>query len=177
MLTAVPISSLAGGVVTCWQGTEMALAEGRGADEPRWEDPGIPFLQLINLDLQLDDGRALRLVSHIDDGSGFHGFQLFELEAWPALAVRADPTSIYRDRPLPCLPSGEVEIAKCRHDGPNAIVEMRFAVSGAEIRLLAAEVDEHDGTLRILEPDESVLLQVNGVRPSAGAWARAAQSG
>src|SRR5437870_15112 len=74
--TTLPISTLAGRVVTHWQGTEMALAEGKVASDIRWDDPSIPYLQLTNLDLQLTNGQAFRLLSQLDDGTGFHGIYL-----------------------------------------------------------------------------------------------------
>ncbi len=130
-------------------------------------DASIPFLQLVNLDLQFADGDVLRLLSQIEDGTSFHGFYLVELDDLAAPRPFEDPLSIYRERVLLELPLGEIEIAQLRHDGPNAIVEMRLVVSGTEIRMLAAEVQEHDdGSLRVAGPDESILVQVNGVRPS-----------
>ena len=51
-------------------------------------------------------------------------------------------------------------------DGPNATVEVRLMVAGVEVRLVAGEVYEQPGgSLRVIEPDESILLQVNGVWP------------
>ncbi len=163
----IPIQKLAGRVVTLWQGGEMALAEARAGGEVRWEDPSIPFLQFVNLDLQFDDGQAVRLLSQLEDGTGFHGFYVEALHELPVLRTFDEPSSIFRDRVLCELPLGEIEIVELRHDGPNAIVEMRLRLSGTEIRLLAAEVyEEHDASLRIGELDESILVQVNGARPS-----------
>jgi len=163
----IPIAKLSGRVVTHWQGGEMALSEGCGLGGVRWEDASIPFLQLVKLDLQFADGDVFRLLSQIEDGTGFHGFYLVKLNNLAAPRPFDDPLSIFRERMLPELPLGEIEIAQLRHDGPNAIVEVRLLVSGTEIRMLAAEVQEYkDGSLSIVEPAESILIQVNGVRPS-----------
>ena len=161
-----PISTLAGLVITRWQGIEMALAEADTASDIRWADPGIPYLQLVDLDLVLATGQVFKLWSQPQDGTGFHGLYLEALDALPALFAPDDPSSIFRGRVLPELPVGAIEIAELRQDGPNATVEMRLMVAGAEVRLVAGEVyEQHDGSLRVVEPDESILLQVNGVWP------------
>ena len=166
----VSIQSLAGRAVTWWQGGEMALAEAHHDHEVRWEDPGIPFLQFTDLVLRFEDGKPLRLCSQIEDGSGLHGLHLVELNEVPELRTANEPLSIFRERPLPELPLGEIEIVQLRHEGPSAIVEVRLLLSGGELRLIAAEVhEEHDGSLTIVEPDESILVQVNGARPAGAA--------
>ncbi len=168
----IPIQKLEGRVVTWWQGGEMALAEARAGREVRWEDPSVPFLQFVNLDLRFDDGQAVRLLSQLEDGTGFHGFYVEALDELPKLRVFDESSSILRDRVLSELPLGKIEFVELRHDGPSAIVEMRLRLSGAEIRLLAAEIyEEHDASLRIGERDESILIQVNGARPSQSGFA------
>jgi hypothetical protein len=164
--TWVPVSALAGRVVTRWQGTEMALVEGEAVEDVLWEDPGIPFLQLINLDLQLANGQVFRLLSHLEDGTGFHGLYLMELDAMPVLERHEDAPFLFRDRQFPEWPAGEIEITELRHDGPNATAEVRLLLPGNELRLVAGEVHEQfDGSLRIIECDESILVQLNGMRP------------
>jgi hypothetical protein len=166
-INLVPIATLTGRVVTRWSGTEMALAEGRENRGVCWEDSAVPFLQFTHLDLQIDTGQVLRLLSQIEDGSSHHGFYLEEIDEPGALRVSDDPTSIFRDRTLTELPLGEIRIVDLRQDGPNAIVEIRLALSDSEIRLVAAEVyEEHDDSLRVVERDESILIQLNGERPS-----------
>ena len=145
----------------------MALAGDEERLPIRWRDPSIHFLQFTYLDIQLAGGQALRLLSQMEDGTGFHGFYLVELKELPALRVIQEPDSIFRERMVPELPAGRIEVAQVRRDGPNAIVEMQLRVLDDEVRFLAAEVyEEHDGSLRIVERDESILIQVNGVHPS-----------
>lgn len=160
------ISTLAGLVVTHWQGLEMALAEADAASDIRWEDPNIPFLQLVHLDLVLANGQVFKFWSQMEDGTGFHGLYLEALDALPVLFASDDPLSIFRGRLLPELPAGPIEIAELRQDGPNATLGVRLMVAGVEVTLVAGEVHEqHDGSLRVVEADESILLQVNGVWP------------
>jgi hypothetical protein len=160
-----PISALNGHEVTRWQGTEMALSEGSAPAGPRWEDVNIPFLQLVQLAMQLANGQVFRLVSQMEDGTGFHGLFLVELEGLPSLNLTSNPSSIYRDRELSELPKGQVVVAELRQEGPNATVEVKLNISGAELRLLAAEVHvQADGSLVIVQPDESILVQVNRAR-------------
>ena len=162
-----PIAALAGHVITRWQGTEMALAEGSSPDEIRWGDASVPYLQLTHLELELTSGQALRLVSQLEDGTGFHGLHLVELEHLSVLDRSANPLSIYRDRALSELPVGTIATTELRQDGPNAIVEAKLVISGTELRLLAGEVHEQaDGSLLVVEPEESILVQVNRARPN-----------
>lgn len=83
----------------------MALVEGEVAEDVRWEDPGIPFLQLINLDLQLANGQVFRLLSQLEDGTGFHGLYLMELDAMPVLERHEDAPFLFRDRQFPEWPA------------------------------------------------------------------------
>lgn len=161
-----PISSLAGLVVTRWQGTEMALAEAHAASGVRWADPSIPFLQLADLHLDLANGRVFKFWSQMEDGTGFHGLYLEAVDVFPVISAPDDPSSIFRGRGLPELPTGAIEISELRQDGPDATVEIRLMVAGTEVRLVAGEVHEQvDGSLRVVERDESILLQLNGMWP------------
>jgi hypothetical protein len=164
----IPVSKLEGRVVTSWQCVEMALAEARDSVPVRWRDSSIPFLQFTSLDLQLADGQALRLLSELEhDRDRFHGFYLVELEEFPSLQAFEERDSIFRDRVIPELPLGRIEIAHVRPHGPNAVAEMHLRILDSEVRFLAAEVyEERDGSLRIVEHDESILIQVNGACPS-----------
>ena len=145
----------------------MALAEGEAGGDIRWEDPLIPYLQLINLDFRLADGRALRLQSQLDDGAGFHGLHLVELETLPVIDAFVDPATIFRARTLSMLPVGQIEAAECLQDGIDAKLEMKLAIAGAVLRVVAGEIHEQDnGSLLVVQPDESMLLQLNGQRPS-----------
>jgi hypothetical protein len=162
-----PIAALTGHVVTRWQGTEMALTEGLSPDDIRWEDASVPYLQLTQLEFQLASGQAFRLVSQLEDGTGFHGLHLVELEHLSVLNCSDNPSSIYRDRALSELPAGKIATAELRQDGPNAVVEAKVVISGTELRLLAGEVHEQaDGSLLVVEPEESILVQVNRARPN-----------
>ena len=153
-------------MVTHWQGTEMALAEAHAASDVRWADPSIPFLQLVDLDLALANGQVFKFWSQMEDGTGFHGLYLEALDALPTPFASDDPSSISRGRLLPELPVGAIKISEFRQDGPNATVEVRLMVAGVEVRLVAGEVyEQHDGSLLVVEPDEAILLQVNGVWP------------
>ena len=51
----------------------MALTEADAASDIRWEDPSIPFLQLVDLDLLLANGQVFKFWFQMEDGTGFHG--------------------------------------------------------------------------------------------------------
>src|SRR5258707_907277 len=111
----------------CWRACEMALAEGGRWDmdesgrqhwvpgEAVWSHPQVPYLQFIEIWIQLVDGRVWSMLSRIDDGSGFHGLYLVTPEA--SESDPGVPASIgYRDRLLAELPLGLVRIKDMRRD-------------------------------------------------------------
>ena len=59
------------------------------------------------------------------------------------------------------------KIAVLRQDNPNAVIEAAISIGSATIRLLSAEVYERaGGTFEICERDETILVQLNGIRPN-----------
>lgn len=69
----VPVSKLAGCVVTSWQGVEMALA-GRDGFPVSRRDSSVPFVQLTCICSSLN-GQAIRLLAEIEvDTDRFDGF-------------------------------------------------------------------------------------------------------
>ncbi|TDR47738.1 hypothetical protein DFR29_102398 [Tahibacter aquaticus] len=162
-----------------WFGTEMALSEGQQARiwneaEARWQvecgpavwtHPSVPFLQLTHIEVQLRNGAQARLLSQLDDGSGYYGLYLVEIDK-AAEPGNEEPGSIFRTRELAELPVGPATTAILRQNGPNAVIEACIRVGRHEIRLLAAEVyDRATGVFDIVEGDESILLQLDGARP------------
>lgn len=163
-----------------WTGTEMALVEGTqdsndddaeatGTVQPepaQWSHPSIPFLQFINIDIQLSNGTTVRLLSQLDDGSGYYGLYLLDDDN-ADVPCEEEPGSIFRTRELTELPLGIATVTVVRQDGPDAIIEARIVIDAREIRLLAAEVHlRTPGVFDIVEGDESILLQLDGVRPA-----------
>ena len=146
----------------------MALAErsGSGSEaEPIWEHPTVPFLQLTHLDIETSTGGFFRLYSHIDDGSGYFGLYLTRIDA-PEQLKLASGSCIFRTRVIEEFPLGTIQEIVCERDGPNAILRASMLISGRRLSLLAAEVEEKvDGSLRIVEGDESILCQTDGIRP------------
>lgn len=132
--------------------TEMALRES-SASAPQFEDPDVPFLQLVVLHLLLADEPVVEIATHQDDD---------EFGLWPRPARRplvGGVDGIYRTRRLEGLPVGQItEIdTRCSARGNIRAVHLRF--DNGEIVLVAGEaVEEVDGRLRFCLDDESVLL-------------------
>ena len=169
----IPLSILDGCEIVKWVGDEMALSWVDPPESPErvrdqvWAHESVPYLQLSYLDIHLAEGRALRLLSQLEDGSSFHGFFLLNLDRSEADSEPSPEWSIFRTRELDELPLGMAKLSIIRRDGPNALIEIELAIGHDVIRLLAAEVDEQlDGTFRICEPDESILVQLNGAVPA-----------
>lgn len=169
----VPLSILDGCEIVKWLGNEMALSWFDPPDSPEracdqvWAHESVPYLQMSYLDIHLAEGRALRLLSQLEDGTSFHGFFLNNVDRSEPDSEESPEWSIYRTRELHELPLGLAKLSIVRRDGPNAVIEIELTIGEDIIRLLAAEVDEQlDGTLRICEPDESILVQLNGAFPA-----------
>ena len=157
--TVLPIETLEGVEVSQWFGFEDALSWVEQPDDQVtsviWQHDSVPFLQLGRLDLRLSNGATLSILGQLD------GMYLAQAEEDDY--SYSSPTTRWRE--LRELPLGVIRLLQVRRDGPY-ILEVEFLVGSATVRLLAAEVDEQfDGTLRICEPDESVLVQLNGTRP------------
>lgn len=178
-----PLSILDGREIIDWVGCEMALCGGEQStwtdaggiehmqlSPVQWEHRSVPYLQLISVDIRLADGAAFRLLSQLEDGTGFHGLFLVEQKAastWSAASLPQED-GIFRARRLEELPLGVARVVAVRRDQWNAVVEASIIIADATIRIVAAEVHPTDsGEFAVVEPDESILLQLNGTRPSA----------
>lgn len=162
----LPLTELNGRSVVKWVALEMAPTDQAGEDGPvLWVHDSVPYLQLSSIDVLMEDGAAYRLLAHADDGSGYYGLNLVSI---PQLdAPSSDDTgSIFRTRELKELPVGPIAVANVQADGPNAILRIELDIHSHRILCWAAEVyEENDGAFRIVEADESILLQVDGIRP------------
>lgn len=159
--TVLPIEALEGVEVSQWLGLEHALSWVEEPEEPYqvtsvvWQHDSVPFLQVGRIDLRLSTGATLSILGQIDG--------MYLAHAAEDDYDYSSPTTRWRE--LRELPLGVLRLLQVRRDGPY-LLEVELLVGSATVRLLAAEVEEQlDGTLRICEPDESVLVQLNGVRP------------
>jgi hypothetical protein len=158
--TLLPIEVLEGAEVSQWFGLEKALDWVELPDDQVssvvWQHDSIPFLHLGRVDLRLSSGATLSVLGQLDGMYLAHAMQ--DDYSYSSRTTRW--------RELRELPTGVLRLLQVRADGPHTILEVELLVGSATVRLLAAEVDqEWDGTLRICEPDESVLVQLNGARP------------
>jgi len=167
--------------VVKWIGTEMALSGGEPVSWADalgnvvnehtpiiWEHVSVPYRQFTGIDIYMDDGEVLSLLSQIDDGAGYYGLYLLERRREDIDRVEHRETpSIYQVVDLIELPVGMVGVSVNRKDGENAVLEATISIGKNVIRIVAGEVyDDKHGALRIVEPDEAILLQLNGERPA-----------
>jgi hypothetical protein len=160
-MKSVHVAKLNGRSIVAWVATEMALSE-----EPvLWEHSSVPYLQLISIDVQLDDGAVYRMLSQLDDGSGYYGLYLVGRDAMDT-TFGYESGSIYRTRVLSELPVGPASLVVTDIDGPNAVLAVDVTIGGHSVSCWAAEVQERDGGyFDIVAGDESILIQVDGIRP------------
>lgn len=156
--------TLAGNAVTRWVGVEMALREGGPSGLPQFEDPTIPFLQLHLLYAESADA-VLRVGTYQNDATW--GLCIDSVQAipndWPA-----ENGGIYRKRDLAELPRGLIKRVDPVLDASGDLVEVALRLALGTVVLRAGEVyEEGDGSLRVVSPDESVLVLVV---PEGGGW-------
>ena len=147
---ASALLALQGHVVRSWHGLEMAV---RG-DGTHFEfgGPDVPCLQLLTLRMTLDTGSTLAVTTYQDnDAFGLaHGAS--------GNAPPEEPGTGYRSRPLPELPTGQIEDVAVHLDG-DLVAEVTLRVEGQDLLLIAGEADEdQSGRLVWHRLDESVLV-------------------
>lgn len=157
----VALKSLAGLTVAHWHGIEMAIREVGADGLPQWRDDSVSFLQLYRLDLMLNDGTNVSILTYQNDDR----FGLCRNDESLPWTAADDPYSIFRPRSLEELPTGtiqDVSVAMNRDD----IAEVCLDIQGRRVQLWAGEIyEEVDGSLRVVFMDESVLVQVDQQRP------------
>lgn len=162
------ITTLHGRSIIKWIATEMALSDRLGGNGAvLWSDLSVPYLQLTSIDIEFDDTSVYRMLSQLGDDSedGFFGLYLLAQKAMNR-PDDVDAGSIYRTRELTELPLGAANITDTQADGHNAIVRVDVLIDGRTVSFRAAEVYERsDGSFDIVGPDESILVQVDGVIP------------
>jgi hypothetical protein len=172
------VSLLEGKNIVRWIGTEMALGGGGssvddqtvdtgwcGAAPVVWEHKSVPFRQFIGIDIELASGEMYRLLSQFEDRTNFYGLYLRPLSEMTT-PRGADVGSIYRARELVELPTGVATVNVLRQDGPTSVIEATLLFNQLKVRLLSAEVYERgDESFEVVEGDESILVQLNGLKP------------
>jgi len=160
------LNSLRGCVVLRWVAVETAAREVGVRGKPQWYDDSVPFLQLDRLDLLLSGGTVVSLATYqSDDMWGIHRCDgLAPLELKPS-----EPTSIFRTRILNELPVGEINSVGVLMYESRILAGVSLGVQGSNVLLRTGEVyEEADGSLRIVEMDESILVTVDGKMPRSG---------
>jgi hypothetical protein len=163
------VAKLDGQTIVKWVATEMALAEaGHHWQHVLWRHPSVPYLQLISIDVQLEDGSVYRMHSQLNQG-GKHkekfGLYLEERD-FIERPANAENDSIFRTRELTELPVGVATVTATEVATPDSVVRAEIFIGGRAISFLAAEVHEREGGgLDIAMGDESILMQVDGSYP------------
>lgn len=161
------VRALDGRVIVRWVGTEMALSEEAGhSGQIQWHHPGIPFMQLVSLDCLLQDGAAFRMLAQLDSGDGRFGLYLVPRHTLEEASM-PEQGSIFRTRELTELPCGKATVAIRDADG-ESVQRIDITIGGQVLACRAAEVhEESGGGFRIVDGDDSILVQVDGKHPCA----------
>jgi hypothetical protein len=158
-----------------WRGREMAFDQDEG-QRPVWRLPNVKMLQLDLLEA-VGEGISFSVTTIQNDDHFGLGLQAPWVADWRSgfdLSVpieespfASDPNSIFRDIRLPQLPAGRIEgvSVKLSDDGED-IMSVDLIVGTTSMSMRAAEVHPgFDGSVTIIDLDESILIQVDGTHP------------
>ena len=147
------IERLLGRTVTSWVGIEMAILETGTDGAPVFEDDRVPCLQLMRLTATLDTDETFAFVTAQNETE----FGLWRVPDSQAFATD-DPQSIYRQRVLVDLPTGDITKTSIRSSEAGDIAEVELHFGDSALLLIAGEVWEERGdALSFHRFDESVL--------------------
>ena len=123
----------------------------------------MPFLQLGVVQLTVVETGIVQIGTYQDDDE----FGLARRDGETRLAFEdPDRDSIYRTRELRELPLGEITAIVIMTDARGIISEVQLTVAGFKVQVRAGEIlEDHDGSLRVVLGDESILVQVDGQKP------------
>ncbi|GAA3006666.1 hypothetical protein [Actinokineospora diospyrosa] len=150
-------AALRGRRVESWVGEEFALRENFEGNGPQFEDPEVPFVQMNGLQANLDHGEAFSITDYQSDDA-------WGLFPWPGAHYEYRPADgIYRWRPLPELPTGDVDEVVVLADAETGLLaEVHLVIGGNLLALVSGEVIERgNGTVDIVRLDECVLVFTN----------------
>jgi len=156
-------AALRGRRVVRWLGFEMALAEATDESPAVWRHDSVPYTQFGRIDIHLESD-MVALLSQMDDGSDFFGLYLQQFED-PLRVPDAEKDSHFRTRELHELPVGLIERVEVRAESELKNLELFLWIGGVQLSFLSGEVWEDFKILKIVVPDESILVQVDGKRP------------
>ena len=149
---------LSSAVVTDAWVNEMALYGPE--DAGRFSDPGLKFVQANVLELRPMDGQTVHISCAQNDDSW---------TIWPHLVPTHEQLTddagegTFRTRPMPEFPRGKVTCFQIDTDDVSSIQEIRVTIDQREVIFRAGEVYENvDGTMSVLDRDESVLVFFDG---------------
>ena len=151
-------ASLAGQRIVAASCIEMAFGGDRG--QPLFQHPGLPFVQVMVLELVLSDGGSLHVATWMDEDARC-GLLLRPAAPGDALQPGAHdaPDSIYRHRRLTECPAGMVVDVGPTLTDRGVVSEVRLGFGGAGLHLVAGEVyEDGDGRFTVRKDDESVLI-------------------
>ena len=149
--------------IVSWTGVEMALSEGTESSPVVWKHLSVPFMQFDRLEVLLDNGNLVNLLSQHDDGSGWFGIHARSLAESHLKIEPYDDGSIFRTRCVSEIPTGKVSNTKAKLDDSGNVLEFSICIESSVIRIVSGEVYEREnGSYWITYVDESLLVQITG---------------
>jgi hypothetical protein len=141
-----------------WLISEMALFENGRDGNAQFQHPNCPFVQAVNIQWKLIDGRYVNLLNYQDDycfgiSANYYEEPVLKHEAY------VDSKSIYRISDGSNFPIGKVSNISFSHDEYQNVTSISIVINNVEILLKAGEVmEDWNETYIIHEMDSAILL-------------------
>jgi hypothetical protein len=170
--------ALSGETVIGWSGREMAIGGGgcsinehteyTGEWEsapPIWYSDSVPYAQFLSIEFLLASGKWYQIQSLPINDDFFCSLIITEISAQTPPEPYTSG-SIFRDVCPIGLPTGRASVISTLLNDTGSVLEIALSIDSHSVRLLSGEVYEcKSDKFRIVERDESVLIQLDGARP------------
>ena len=141
-----------------WLIYEMALFENGTDGNAQFQHPNCPFVQAINIQWKLMDGRYINITNYQDD---YCWGMYAKYNEEPALKHEpyVDFKSIFKISTASDFPTGKVSNVSFSHDEYQNVTSISIVINNIEILLKAGEVmEDWNETYIIHEMDDAILL-------------------
>jgi hypothetical protein len=125
----------------------------------------VPYAQFLSVEFLLASGKSYKIDSLPINGDCFCSLIITEISAQTPPKPYTSG-SIYRDICPIGLPTGQASVISTRLDHTGSVIEIALSIDSHVVRLLSGEVYACKGDkFKIVEGDESILVQLDGTRP------------
>jgi hypothetical protein len=151
--------SLKGHYINNWIGHEMAISDSNNSGDVLWHDKSVPYLQFGRIDIHIESGKIVSLLSQLDDGSNWFGLYLAEFSDC-LVPGNYEKGSIYDVRQIDELPLGVIKNIVIKEVEGNNPIKILIEIGENVISFFSGEVYAESQGYKICSPDECILIQI-----------------